>query len=72
MATVTEAITVRSEVRGNTVRHLFRYTLDNGEIHERRAWVPVNTDEATERSARQSLMLTELAEAEAARLMAEG
>ena len=69
MATITNSETVYTQVRGGTTRWRFKYVLDNGEVHYRNAWVPTTTDEATERAARGVLMLTELAEAEAARLM---
>ncbi len=71
MATVTSATTIYKQVRGETTRYRFRYVLDNGEVHERNAWVPSTTDEATERVARQTLMLDELAVAEAAQILAE-
>lgn len=69
MATITNATTIYTQVRGGTTRWRFRYVLDNGEVHERNAWVPTTTDEATERTARGVAMLAELAEAEAARLL---
>lgn len=64
MATITEAVTVEAVPRGGTVRYRFRYTLDTGETHERRAWVPTSTDEATERDARGAALLEELARSE--------
>jgi hypothetical protein len=64
MATIVTAETLQATVHGGTVRYLFQYTLDNGEIHRRRAWVPVNTNEATERTARGNALLNELANEE--------
>ena len=64
MATITQATTLEARQHGNTMRYLFRFTLDNGEVHERRAWVPVGTDEAEERTYRGNLCLEEQAAAE--------
>jgi hypothetical protein len=69
MATITTATTVESRVESGTRRFLFRYVLSNGETHERRAWVPDGTDDATERDARGAAMLVEQADAEAALLL---
>ena len=72
MATITNAETVEARPSGSTIRYLFRFTLSNGEVHQRRAWVPSTTNEVTERTFRGSLLLEELASAEADRLMGEG
>lgn len=65
MATVTSATTEEAVTYGGTTRFLFKYVFDIGETHYRRAWVPAGTDEAAERSRRQTIMLVELADAEA-------
>ena len=64
MSTIVSAVTKYKQVRGATTRYGFRYTLDNGEVHDRIAWVPSTTDEVTERDARGQMMLDELAQAE--------
>jgi hypothetical protein len=69
MAIITNAETVEARQSGSIRKYLFRYTLDNGEVHIRRAWVSQAVDETTERNARGVMMLAELAEAEAARLI---
>jgi len=70
MATIITAETIESRVEGGTRKFLFRYTLNNGEVHTRRAWVPDGTDETTERTFRGNMMLGEQAEAEAAQILA--
>ncbi len=69
MATITLSETLEARKSGSICKYLFRYTLDFGEVHIRRAWVPDTVDEATERTTRGVLMLQELAEAEAARCL---
>lgn len=69
MSTIVDAVTRYKQVRGGTTRYGFRYTLDNGEVHDRIAWVPSSIDEATERDARGVLLLDELAQAEIAGLL---
>lgn len=69
MSAIIRAVTRYKQVRGNTTRYGFRYTLDNGEVHDRIAWVPSSIDEATERDARGVLLLDELAQAEIAGLL---
>lgn len=64
MSAIVEAVTRYKQLRGNTTRYGFRYTLDNGEVHDRIAWVPSETDEVTERNARGVMLLDELAQAE--------
>jgi hypothetical protein len=64
MATISEATTVRKEVRGQTTRYRFRYVIDTGETHHRIAWVSSSLDEAAVRTAKGVDMLAELAEAE--------
>jgi hypothetical protein len=64
MATIVSSETRYKQVRGNTTRYGFRYTLDNGEVHDRIAWVESSVDEAVERDARGQMMLDELAQAE--------
>lgn len=64
MSTIVDAVTRYKQVRGNTTRYGFRYTLDNGEVHDRIAWVSSSIDEAAERDARGVLLLDELAQAE--------
>ena len=64
MSTIVDAVTRYKQVRGGTTRYGFRYTLDNGEVHDRIAWVSSSIDEATERDARGVLLLDELAQAE--------
>ncbi len=72
MATITNSETVEASVSGSITKYLFRYTLSNGEVHQRRAWVPSSTDEVTERTYRGNLMLEELADQETTRLLGEG
>lgn len=64
MSTIIEAVTRYKQVRGGTTRYGFRFTLDNGEVHDRIAWVSSETDEATERDARGVMLLDELARRE--------
>jgi len=64
MSTIVDAVTRYKQVRGGTTRYGFRYTLDNGEVHDRIAWVSSETDEATERDARGVMLLDELARRE--------
>ena len=64
MATITNAVTISKQARGTTTRYRFRYTLDNGDVHERNAWVSSTIVEADERTARGTMMLDELAQAE--------
>lgn len=64
MSTIVEAVTRYKQVRGGTTRYGFRYTFDNGEVHDRIAWVPSSIDEATERDARGVMLLDELARRE--------
>lgn len=64
MSAIVEAVTRYKQVRGGTTRYGFRYTLDNGEVHDRIAWVPSTVDEVTERDARGVMLLDELAQAE--------
>lgn len=64
MSTIVSAVTRYKQVRGNTTRYGFRYTLDSGEVHDRIAWVSSSIDEAAERDARGVLLLEELARAE--------
>lgn len=64
MSTITQAETRYKQIRGNTTRYGFRYTLDNGEVHDRIAWVLSSVDEVTERTARGQMLLDELAQAE--------
>lgn len=64
MSTITQAVTRYKQVRGGTTRYGFRFTLDNGEVHDRIAWVSSETDEATERDARGVMLLDELARRE--------
>lgn len=64
MSTIVDAVTRYKQVRGGTTRYGFRYTLDNGEVHDRIAWVSSSIDETTERDARGTLLLDELAQAE--------
>lgn len=64
MATITNAETLEARTNGGTTRFLFRFTLDTGEVHLRRAWVPSSTDETQERTRRGNMLLDELAEAE--------
>lgn len=64
MSSITQAETRYKQVRGGTTRYGFRYTLDNGEVHDRAAWVPSTVDEVTERNARGQMLLDELAQAE--------
>ena len=71
MATITNSETVEARVAGSITKYLFKYTLSNGEVHQRRAWVPSTTNEDTERTFRGNLMLEELAAAETDRLLGE-
>lgn len=64
MSTIVSAVTKYKQVRGGTTRYGFQYTLDNGEVHDRIAWVPSTVSEATERDARGQMLLDELAQAE--------
>ena len=64
MSTIVDAVTRYKQVRGGTTRYGFRFTLDNGEVHDRIAWVSSETDEATERDARGVMLLDELARRE--------
>lgn len=64
MSTIVDAVTRYKQVRGGTTRYGFRYTLDNGEVHDRIAWVSSSIDETTERDVRGTLLLDELAQAE--------
>lgn len=67
MASITQATTVAAVPHGSTMRYRFRYVLNNGETHERIAWVPSGTSETEERDRRGQMALAELAEAEIAR-----
>jgi hypothetical protein len=64
MAAITQSTTLSSGISGVTVRYLFRYVLDNGEVHYREAWVAQGSNEATVRAARAATLLAELADAE--------
>lgn len=64
MSSITQAETRYKQVRGGTTRYGFRYTLDNGEVHDRIAWVPSSVDEVAERTTRGQMLLDELAQAE--------
>lgn len=67
MATITNSVVVESVSHGSYKRNLYRYTIDTGETHERRSWVPSATDNATDMDAVGVRMLDELAQAEIAR-----
>lgn len=69
MSSITQAETRYKQVRGGTTRYGFRYTLDNGEVHDRIAWVPSSVDEVTERTTRGQMLLDELAQAEIAKVL---
>jgi hypothetical protein len=64
MTTIVSAITVSKQVRPATTRYRFRYTLSNGEVQDRIAWVSNSVDEAAERDARGVYLLEEMAVAE--------
>ena len=64
MAAITNSEIVESINRVSTKRNLYRFTLDNGEVHERRSWVPVATDNAADLAAVGGRLLDELARAE--------
>jgi hypothetical protein len=69
MATITSATIVESITRGGTKRNRYRYTLDTGETHERRGWIPVAADSDADMSARGAQLLDELAETEIRRVL---
>jgi hypothetical protein len=64
MATITTSVVVESVDRGSYKRNLYRYTLDNGEVHERRGWIATAVDNATDMNMRGTLLLDMLAQAE--------
>lgn len=69
MATITNSVLVESAERGTMKRNLYRYTLDNGEVHERRGWIATGADNTADMNARGIAALTELAEAEIERIL---
>jgi hypothetical protein len=64
MATITNSVVVESVDRGSYKRNLYRYTIDNGEVHEQRGWIPTSTDNATDMAMRGTLLLESLVQAE--------
>lgn len=71
MATITNAETVEARQQGSVVKYLFRYVLSDGSTHIRRAWVSASVNEVSERDFRGGLLLAELAEEEASKLLLE-
>jgi hypothetical protein len=71
MAAITTSETIQAIQNGSVIRYLFRYELDNGEVHYARAWVANDVNEVDERARRGDLLLTSLARAEIDSLLAE-
>lgn len=69
MATITNSVIVESVPNGGTKRNLYRYTVSNGEVHERRGWIPQAADSNADMAARGTALLDELAQSEFDRLL---
>jgi hypothetical protein len=64
MATITASVLVRSESRGTWKKNLYRYTLDDGTVHEQRGWVATAVNDADDMATRGTLLLDSLARTE--------
>jgi hypothetical protein len=69
MATLTTSTIIESVPNRGTQRNRYRYTFDNGEVHERRGWIPVGADSDADMAMRGVALLDELARAEFERLI---
>ena len=67
MATITNEQTVEAVQHGEIVKYRFRFTFDNGEVHERSRWAAGN--EATLLAEERSHLLQQLADGEARQLI---
>lgn len=65
MATITNSTVVESISRGGWKKNLYRYTLDNGEVHVARGWIASSVDDAADMATRGQHLLVSLAEREA-------
>lgn len=64
MATITTSVLVSSENRGTWKKNLYRYTLSDGTVHERRGWISTAVADADDMTMRGTLLLDELVQAE--------
>jgi len=69
MASLTSSVIVESVPNAGTQRNRYRYTFDNGEVHERIGWIPVAASAAADMATRGTALLDELAQAEFERLI---
>lgn len=69
MATLTNSVIVESVPNRGTQRNRYRYTFDNGEVHDRIGWIPLAADANADMAMRGVSLLDELARAEFERLL---